>query len=405
VSDVATGTREPDAAGTSASVRRLLVLEPYYGGSHKAVLDCLLPALGWEYDLLTLPARKWKWRMRGAAIDFAEQARRLDASWRAAHPDGEPSRPGASSRWDAALASTFLNLAEFKGLAGTAVSGVPAAVYFHENQLVYPNRHTAEWDLQFPLTNVTSALAADECWFNTAWNRDRFLEEIEPFIRQFPDHHPPGLAGRIGARSHVLAPPFDPASFDAVPLAREGHCRIVWPHRWEHDKDPETFFGVVNGLAAEGLDFEVAVAGQAFAETREAFEGAATALGHRLVHMGQPGSREAYARLLASSDVAVSTAVNEFFGLAMIEAAYAGCLPLVPDRLAYPEIYPREMRYASPEALSARLRGLIEARPAPGQGRSLAERFTSGALLPEYCAAFERLAAGAAGSDARGPGS
>lgn len=392
-------------SAVAAATRRLLVLEPYYGGSHRAVLDCLLPALGWEYDLLTLPARKWKWRMRGAAIGFAEQAADLDARWRAEHPSGESGRPGARSRWDAAFASAFLNLAEFKGLAGAGIAAVPTVVYFHENQLVYPNRHTAEWDLQFPLTNVTSALAADECWFNTAWNRDRFLEEIEPFIRQFPDHHPRGLAQRIAARSHVIAPPFDPAPFDAVPLVREGHCRIVWPHRWEHDKDPETFFRVVNELAAEGLDFEVAVAGQAFAETREAFQGATVELGDRLVHFGEPGSRDAYARLLASSDVAVSTAVNEFFGLAMVEAAYAGCLPLVPDRLAYPEIYPPEMRYGTPEDLHARLRGLIEERPSPGQARDLAEGFTIGALLTRYRGAFERLAAGAAGPDARGPGS
>jgi len=376
---------------TETATKRLLVLEPYFGGSHRAVLDCLLPALGWEYDLVTLPARKWKWRMRGAAITFAQRVQELDTEWRAANPDGEHGRPAAHSRWDAAFASTFLNLAEFKGLAGASVAGVPTVVYFHENQLVYPNRHTAEWDLQFPLTNVTSALAADECWFNTAWNRDRFLEEIEPFIRQFPDHHPKGTAARIAARSHVIAPPFDPAPFDAAPIAREGHCRIVWPHRWEHDKDPETFFRVVNELGAEGLDFEVAVAGQAFAETREAFEDATTELGHRLVHIGEPGSRDAYARLLASSDVAVSTAVNEFFGLAMVEAAYCGCLPLVPDTLAYPELYPPEMRYASADVLKARLRGLIEARPAPGQGRALAERFTIGALIPRYREAFERL--------------
>ncbi|HEY5432889.1 MAG TPA: DUF3524 domain-containing protein, partial [Coriobacteriia bacterium] len=89
---------------------------------------------------------------------------------------------------------------------------------------------------------------------------------------------------------------------------------------------------------------------------------------------------------------AVSTAVNEFFGLAMVEAAYAGCFPLVPDRLAYPEIYPQEMRYGSGEALVARLRSLIVERPAAGQGRALAERFTIGALAPEYRAAFERVA-------------
>lgn len=372
--------------------RRLLVLEPYFGGSHRAVLDCLLPALGWESDLLTLPARKWKWRMRGAAITFADEVRRLDADWRERFPEGEPGRPAARSRWDAVFASTFLNLAEFKGLAGAAVAGVPAAVYFHENQIAYPNRHVAEWDLQFPLTNVTSALAADECWFNSEWNRDGFLDGIGPFMGQFPDCRPKGLAKRIAGRSHVLHPPFDPAPFEAAEITRSRRCRIIWPHRWEHDKDPRTFFEAVARLADEDLDFEVAVAGQSFAETREAFASACDGLGDRLVHLGEPDDRAAYAHLLASADVAVSTAVNEFFGLAMVEAACAGCLPLVPDRLAYPEIYPEEMRYGSPDGLTARLRSLIIERPAPGQGRALAARFTIGALLPAYQAAFERLA-------------
>jgi len=361
------------------ATRRLLVLEPYFGGSHRAVLDCLLPVLGWDYDLLTLPARKWKWRMRGAAITFADEVLRLQAE----HP---------GRRWDAVFASTFVNLAEFKGLAGGAVAGVPTVVYFHENQLVYPNRHTAEWDLQFPLTNVTSALAADECWFNTRWNLDRFVEEIGPFMRQFPDHQPKGLGESIAAKSSVVHPPFDPAPFDGVPVTRGERCRIVWPHRWEYDKDPETFFRVIAGLAAEGLDFEVAVAGQAFAETREAFEHAAGGLGDRLVHLGQPDSREDYARLLASADVAVSTALNEFFGLAMLEAAYAGCYPVVPDRLAYPELYPFALRYSSDEALAARLRSLILERPAPGQGRAIAEPFTIDALAPAYRAALDSLA-------------
>jgi glycosyltransferase involved in cell wall biosynthesis len=331
--------------------------------------------------------------MRGAAITFAGEARRLSAEWRSSHREGEPGSRGSRARWDAVFASTFVNLAEFKGLAGDAVAGVPTVLYFHENQLLYPNRHTAEWDLQFPLTNITSALAADECWFNTEWNRDGFLEAIGPFVRQFPDHHPRGLADAIRARSSVLAPPFDPTPFDAAPIERGHRCRIVWPHRWEHDKDPETFFRVVAGLAAEGLDFEVAVAGQAFAETAESFQQAARTLGGRLVHLGQPESREAYAALLASSDVAVSTAVNEFFGLAMVEASYAGCLPLVPDALAYKEIYRPEMRYGSPDDLAGRLRDLIADRPAPGQGRAIAETFTIGRLLPAYRAAFERVAA------------
>jgi len=357
---------------------RILALEPHYGGSHRAVLDGLVARIDAEWTLLTLPARRWKWRMRGSAISMAAEARTLAASGAV---DGRPP-------FDLIFASTFVNLAEFRGLAGPLLSAVPAIVYFHENQLVYPNRHTAEWDLQFPLTNVTSALAADACIFNSAWNLERFVAEIPGFIGEFPDHHPTGLAERVAEKSRVIAPPFDPSAFDATPVTRSARTRIVWPHRWEHDKNPEEFFTAVMTLADEGLDFEVAVAGQSFRETEGLMRQAAGTLGDRLVHCDQPGSRAEYAALLSSADVAVSTANNEFFGLAMVEACYAGCMPLVPDRLAYPELYGPEFRYRDADDLAARLRALVTRRPAPGQARTLAERFTFDRLVGEYERAF-----------------
>ena len=384
---------------------RILALEPYYGGSHRAVLDGLverLSARGFAFDLLTLPPRKWKWRMRGAAITMADEARTLAAAWTQAHPNGEAGRPQPDRPWDVIYASTFVNVAEFLALARDAVAAVPAIVYYHENQLLYPNRHTAEWDYQFPLTNITSALAADACLFNTRWNLDGFIAEIPGFLREFPDHRPTGVAERIAAKSAVVAPPFDPAPFDAVPPVRGEKVRIVWPHRHEHDKDPETFFRAVSALAAEGLDFEVAVAGQSFRETAGPMAEAAAALGERLVHLGEPGSRDEYARLLASADVAVSTAQNEFFGIAMLEACYAGCAPLVPDRLAYPELYPPEARYRTEEELVARLRGHVLHRPAPGAARSIAEPFTFDALTHVYAGVFETVARGGHAGPAMG---
>jgi glycosyltransferase involved in cell wall biosynthesis len=361
---------------------RILALEPYYGGSHRAVLDGLVRHVDAEWTLLTLPARKWKWRMRGAAITMAAEARRLAEEMRV------PGDGHEAPLWDLVFASTFVNLAEFRGLAGARISAIPAIVYFHENQLVYPNRHEAEWDYQFPLTNITSALSADRCIFNTRWNLERFLVEAPPFLKRFPDHHPRGVAERIGAKSTVLAPPFDPALFDAHPPVRGELVRIVWPHRWEHDKDPEAFFAAVSTLASEGLRFEVAVAGQSFRETADTMQDAAAALGDRLVHAGEPKSRSEYAALLASADIAVSTALNEFFGLAMIEASYAGCFPLVPDRLAYPEIYPAGFRYAHHDALVAKLRSLILDRPAPGAARELATAFTFDRLAPRFAEEF-----------------
>jgi hypothetical protein len=65
-------------------------------------------------------------------------------------------------------------------------------------------------------------------------------------------------------------------------------------------------------------------------------------LGEKVVHYGYVASKQDYMAWLQKGFVAVSTAVQENFGIAMVEAMRNGCLPLLPHRLAYPEILPEE---------------------------------------------------------------
>ncbi|MDP6620377.1 MAG: DUF3524 domain-containing protein, partial [Nitrospinota bacterium] len=57
----------------SETRRGVLLLEPFYGGSHKAFVDGLKRHSRHRVEALTLPDRFWKWRMRGAAILMAER--------------------------------------------------------------------------------------------------------------------------------------------------------------------------------------------------------------------------------------------------------------------------------------------------------------------------------------------
>lgn len=50
---------------------RVLALEPYYGGSHRAFVDGWASRSRHDWTVLTLPAHHWKWRMRGAAVTMA----------------------------------------------------------------------------------------------------------------------------------------------------------------------------------------------------------------------------------------------------------------------------------------------------------------------------------------------
>lgn len=55
-------------------------------------------------------------------------------------------------------------------------------------------------------------------------------------------------------------------------------------------------------------------------------------------------NKESYYNSLADARIAVSFADQETFGIAMQEATLLGCIPLVPDRLAYKEMYPSILR-------------------------------------------------------------
>lgn len=48
----------------------ILYIEPYYGGSHKQMIDLLQREFGGV--VYSLPDTKWHWRMRTSALHFAQ---------------------------------------------------------------------------------------------------------------------------------------------------------------------------------------------------------------------------------------------------------------------------------------------------------------------------------------------
>ena len=232
----------------------ILALEPYYGGSHKAFLDGWSQASRHRWTLLSLPPYKWKWRMRHAAVTFADEVRQ---------------RLTQGQRWDGVFCSDMLNLAEFRGLAPGEVAGLPTVFYFHENQLTYPVRVESERDYQFAMTNMTGALAADAVWFNSTFHRDSFLNALETFLGRMPDHQPTDAVPRIGQKAKIHPPGIAPIPErdDREP----GPLRIVWAARWEHDKNPEDFFAALRLVKTRGEAFRLSVVGEQFRESPAVF--------------------------------------------------------------------------------------------------------------------------------------
>ena len=308
---------------------KILALEAYYGGSHKAFLDGWIDNSRHEWTLLTLPPNKWKWRMRNGAVAFADQV-------------NEMARNGQS--WDVIFCSDMLNLAEFLGLVDKSVRDLTSMVYFHENQLTYPNRFESERDYQYVMTNLTTCLAADYVWFNSDFHRGEFLDAMKVFLKRMPEPDPIDPIERIMPKSAIYPPGIERIDTSAREQDRSGPLNILWAGRWEHDKNPEDFFAALKIVKDSGVDFRLNVIGESFREAPDVFELAKKEFADHIDRWGYQENREDYEATLLKADVIVSTANHEFFGITVVEAISAGTWPLLPDRLAYPEI----IRYIGP---------------------------------------------------------
>ena len=296
---------------------RVLLVEPYFTGSHRAWAEGYVKASTHSTDLLTLPGRFWKWRMFGGSLSLAKQAADM------------------SDVPDVVLVSDMLDLASFMGHAGSNLGRAKTIVYMHENQLTYPLSPTARDDLAYAYMNWSSMVRADEIWFNSQFHLDSVFEALPKFLRHFPDHRHNSLVDEVLARSQVVPVGVDLGFVSATD--KPSPPLIIWNQRWEHDKNPCRMWDALLRLARTGADFRVAICGENFSNTPEGFEEGRVALGERVIQYGY-APRTRYEELLNEASVVLSTADHEFFGIGVVEAMAAGAVPVLPHGLSYPEL-------------------------------------------------------------------
>jgi len=309
---------------------KVLSLQPWYGGSHRQFADGWIRHSKHQWTTLGLPGRNWKWRMRHAAIEFARQIKE---------------RADNGESWDVVFCTDMLNAAELRSLA-KPISDLPTVVYFHENQFAYPIRGKQNPDHHFLITNFVSALAADEVWFNSLFNMESMLRGLVEHSNTWPDFEPQQEIESILQESRIVPPPISFPKRDVAKMIAERKSRItageplhlVWAARWEYDKNPDALLKCLELLAQQRVPFRLSVVGQQADSIPASFNSIRSQFEMQIENWGYQESREAYWTVLESAEVLLSTATHEFFGLSVAEAISVGAWPLLPHRLAYPEL-------------------------------------------------------------------
>jgi hypothetical protein len=306
-----------------------MAFEPWDAGSHAATRSAIdrHGRLCWNW--YTLPRGNWRIRLRLGAVALSKMA---------AEAVGVP---------DVLFATSLMSFSDLIALLPREYSAAKRVFYVHEHQACYPaqdGRHDTR-DAHATATNLTSMLAADCILWNSQWTRDSFLEAADDLIRL--GSLPRSVTDDIADRSHIAWPPVEVPTgqaprvlHKAADAKNRGLTLVVWPHRWEHDKGPHELLALERKWG-DRHRLGWILLGQQFESRPSEMQALIDSAGDRLVHAGYTPRLE-YETWLSAADWVLSTASHEYFGIAVAEALFAGCLPWLPHRLSYPELLPTE---------------------------------------------------------------
>lgn len=318
---------EPNSNPTM-ELRWIALLEPWYQGSHRAWADALVEASTHHIELIAHPVGPWRRVLRDGPMWFSA---RLEE---AARELGPPA---------VILASSPIDLASVVGLSRATTSGAHILLFQHESQMLYPPGPKGGIAVGPGIVDWHTFVAADRIFVASRYHHREINERLAGFVSEHTDPSQVPEVREVLESLAVLPVGIDYAALAADrPSAQtpDQPCRIVWNHRWDHDKAPHRFVHALSVLHGEGAMFELVLLGDSSGSGSDIRALAEERLADHIVHSGA-ATRSDYVKLLQSGDVVVSTSDHDFFGVAAAEAIAAGCRPLLPDRLGYPELVPK----------------------------------------------------------------
>lgn len=163
-----------------------------------------------------------------------------------------------------------------------------------------------------------SSLAADRVIFNSRFNQTSFLDGVNRFLNIQSICKIKNLPELIQPKCDIL---YFPLALDGMhqrshDQAERDVLHLIWPHRWEHDKNPRLLADTLLDLHDRGVPFKVSIIGEQYQEYPDCFDEMRNRLSDRIVHFGYL-SRSDYLECLKDGDVVLSTADHEFYGVSM----------------------------------------------------------------------------------------
>lgn len=352
---------------------RVLLIDSYLGTSHNQWAEGLKKFSQHQIKIIGLKPIYWKMKMQAGAVTLAEKI------------NNDPFHP------DVILATSMVNLPLLKSLLKPELQNIPTVLYFHENQFFYPKSSNdtdiaTNRDNHYGFLQFTSSLVAKQVWFNSQYNFNSFFKGLKDKIDVLPNM---GLSRKIEEiiRKSKVIPLGLEFPNKMTRQTNSSAKTLLWNHRWEEDKNPNLFIELLNFLLSKKIAFKLNICGVKHPEKIPELK----KFTDNIRFIGFTETEDQYWQILSQSDILPCTSNHDFFGLSVLQAIYAGCYPILPNKLVYPEyISAPELLYKTKQEFFDKVLNAMQTKILPSF-KHFAEPFNWTNVIVDYDLGFLNL--------------